>query len=177
MNVIRNATDSDRENIRDLYLQAFSDDEKEIVASLASNLLNEETTPPTLSLVTEIEGSLAGHIVFSPVTPDTATDLRGYILAPLAVRPEYQLRGIGSKLIESGIEHLKKNGIDVIFVYGDPAYYARFGFQSETAIKYIPPYELEYPSGWLAIAFNETGRINESVKISCVGPLLNPKLW
>ena len=64
MTRIREATNLDRENIRDVYLHAFSEGEKRIVAALAVNLLNEETSPETIALVAEIDGAVVGHIAF-----------------------------------------------------------------------------------------------------------------
>ncbi len=177
MSSIRAATNLDCDNIREVHLCAFSGGEAQIVATLASSLLGEETSPETFALVAEIDGTAVGHIAFSPVTVDTNKNLKGYILAPLGVKPEYQKRRIGSKLIEIGIEQLKKKGVNVLFVYGDPKYYGKFGFKAETATNYLPPYELQYPFGWLAIALNEEGSVEQSVKISCVASLRDPALW
>jgi putative acetyltransferase len=177
MTRIREATNLDRENIRDVYLHAFSEGEKRIVAALAVNLLNEETSPETIALVAEIDGAVVGHIAFSPVAIDSNEQWKGYILAPLGIRPEYQKRLIGSKLIESGIKRLSEKGINVLFVYGDPKYYGKFGFEADTASRYSPPYELQYPSGWQAIALNEEGSAESTVTISCVASLRDPELW
>lgn len=59
-------------------MSAFPDGEAQIVATLASRLLNEETTPETFALVAEIDGAVAGHAAFSPVTIDTNRTWRGY---------------------------------------------------------------------------------------------------
>lgn len=174
---IRAATKLDRDNIRQVHLRAFSGDEAQVVATLASNLLSEETSPETLAWVAEIDGTVVGHIAFSPVTFDTHKTLKGYILAPLGVMPEYQKRSIGSDLITVGIEQLSKQGINVLFVYGDPKYYGKFGFKATTATHYLPPYELQYPFGWLAIAINAERSAERTVKISCVMSLRDPALW
>ena len=95
-------------------MRAFSEDERRIVSTLAVNLLSEETSPETITLVAEIDGAVVGHIAFSPVTVDNNEKWTGYILAPLGVKPEYQKRGIGLKLIESGIECLAKKMVNVL---------------------------------------------------------------
>ena len=46
-------------------------------------------------------------------------------------------------------------GVDILFVYGDPKYYSRFGFSADAAVRYIPPYRLQYPFGWQGIALKE----------------------
>ena len=68
---IQTASYRDRADVRDVHLSAFDDDEREIVSKLAVNLLSEETTPQTISLVAEIEGAVVGHVAFSPVTIGT----------------------------------------------------------------------------------------------------------
>jgi putative acetyltransferase len=177
MTSIREATKLDRESIREVHSCAFSEDEKRIVAALAVNLLGEETTPETIALVAEIDGEVVGHIAFSPVTVDNNEKWKGYILAPLGVKPDYQKRRVGSKLIESGKMRLSEKGVNVLFVYGDPKYYGRFGFKADTASGYSPPYGLQYPFGWQAIALNADGSGGSAAKISCVASLRDPKLW
>ncbi len=174
---IRGAKKQDCDNIHQLYLNAFTKEEAKSVASLASALLNEKTSPQTMSLVAEKDGAITGHVAFSPVTFDSFKELKGYILAPLAVKPEFQNCGIGSKLIEHGIAELSSKGVNVLFVYGDPKYYNKFGFTSETAAKYLPPYKLQYPFGWLARTLNWKDSNQIAIKISCVASLQYPELW
>ena len=177
MTRIRVATCLDRDDVREIHLCAFPEGEKQIVSTLAVNLLSEETSPKTISLVAEADGAVVGHIAFSPVTVDNNKNWKGYILAPLGVKPEYQKRQIGSKLIESGMERLSKMGVNVLFVYGDPNYYGQFGFNADLASGYLPPYELQYPFGWQAIILNEGVFTESTVKISCVDPLNDAELW
>jgi len=174
---IRAATSLDRDEIRDVHLRAFPEGENQLVATLADNLLSEETWPETIVLVAEIDGTVVGHIAFSPVTADSNKNWLGYILAPLGVRPEYQKGGIGSKLIESGKELLSINNANVLFVYGDPEYYGRFGFRTEVAARFLPPYELSYPFGWQAIVLREGGSNEQAVKLLCVPSLRDPAFW
>ena len=174
---IRVATSQDRENIREIHLRAFPESERQSVSALAVNLLSERASPGIISLVAEHDGTLVGHIAFSPVTVENDGKWRGYILAPLGVRPEWQNRHIGSSLIASGMAQLSENGINVLFVYGDPMYYSKFGFRAEAAAGYLPPYELQYPSGWQAVVLNETGHAIPTAKISCVASLHKPELW
>lgn len=174
---IRIATSLDRDDVRRVCLAAFSEDEREMVSRLAINLLAEETTPATISLVAETDGAVVGHVAFSPVTIDTDKKWRGYILAPLGVHPELQKRRIGSKLIQHGMQQLSGMGVDVLFVYGDPSYYSRFGFSADAAARYIPPYALQFPFGWQGFAISEPISGKSPVKISCVTPLCDPELW
>jgi len=174
---IRIATSQDRNDIREVYLSAFPENEREIVSKLAINLLSEETTPQTISLVAEIEGAVVGQVSFSPVTIDKNVNLLGYILAPLGVKPDYQKRLIGSKLIEDGMKKLKKAGVNILFVYGDPEYYNRFGFSADAACRYIAPYKLQTPFGWQATVLNKFSTAESTVKLTCVTSLCDPELW
>jgi putative acetyltransferase len=72
------------------------------------------------------------HILFSdlPIEHDHGS-LKALALAPVAVIPEFQRQGIGTKLIREGIERARDAGYSAILVLGDPAYYGRFGFSLE----------------------------------------------
>ena len=174
---IRTATSDDREDIRQVHLAAFPASENALIAALAVNLLSEKTCPETISLVATIGDSIIGHIAFSPVTIDDGMDWHGYILSPAGVVPGDQQRGIGTALIENGIQLLTRNKVNVLFVYGDPDYYGRFGFSFAAAENYAAPYELKYPFGWQATVLNP-GRIrNHAARLSCVPALHQPALW
>ncbi len=177
MNRIRKASNLDREGIREVHLSAFPEGEKQIVATLAVDLLSETTRPETITLVAENDGAIIGHIAFSPVTLQSKEKWQGYILAPLGVKPEFQKSGIGSELINSGKKCLSKNGVNALFVYGDPDYYGKFGFRADTASGYSPPYQIAYPFGWQAIDLNGEGYVESTLNLSCVASLCNPQLW
>ena len=174
---IRTATSLDRDAVHSVHWSAFAEDEREIVSKLAVNLLSEETTPQTISLVAEAEGDVVGHVAFSPVTIGSDEGFQGYILAPLGVKPDCQRRRIGSQLVESGMQQLSRMDVGILFVYGDPRYYSRFGFGAGVAERYVPPYRLQYPSGWQGIALNECSAGKSPVTIGCVTSLCDPVLW
>lgn len=175
---IRKAINLDSESIKDVHRRAFPDSENQLVARLAVNLLDEKTNPETFSLIAEVDKKMVGHIGFSPLFIESNQSWIGYILAPLAVIPGYQKRGIGSKLIHAGIQQLADQGVNRLFVYGDPDYYGRFGFESEAAFGFLPPYPLEYSFAWQAMALNPLELINNNVyPLICVESLRDPKLW
>ncbi len=85
--------------------------------------------PEAVSLVALEKGRVVGHLLFSPVTlSGAARTVRGMGLAPMAVRPERQRRGIGSRLVRAGLDLLRERGCPFVIVLGHPAYYPRFGF-------------------------------------------------
>lgn len=174
---IRLATNLDRDDIKRVYSSAFPDGESGIVAKIAIDLLSENQTPQTISLIAEIDHSIVGHVAFSPVGIDDDEHCLAYILAPLAVQAAYQKRRIGSRLVENGMQRLSAMGVHIVFVYGDPKYYARFGFHADTARNYTTPYDLQYPFGWQAVVLNEYAIEQSPVAIHCVTALCNPELW
>ena len=174
---IRSASIQDCDEIYTVHMSAFPEGEKDVVSKLAINLLAEKTTSQIISLVAEINTTVVGHAAFSPVVIDNNNNVQGYILAPLAVKPDCQNRSIGSKLIEHGIQKLTGMDVNIVFVYGDPAYYGRFGFNTDAAQQFIVPYTLQYPFGWQALVLNVFDLENPPVNMTCVTSLCNPELW
>ena len=81
------------------------------------------------SLVAVEAMQVVGHVLFSPVTLDPLqAGFNGVGLAPVAVSPAHQRRGLGSRLIRAGLAQCRQVGYGVVVVLGDPRYYARFGF-------------------------------------------------
>ena len=91
-----------------------------------------------LSLVAVNGGAVLGHVLFSPLSleaPRPRADAvpRGLGLGPVAVLPERQRTGIGSRLIRAGLDAARRQGYDYVVLLGDPAYYSRFGFRPARA--------------------------------------------
>jgi len=85
---------------------------------------------PELSLVAEENGELVGHILLSKAEVVNEDHIREIIvLAPIAVMPDYQKRGIGGALIREALERVKRLGYGLVLLIGHPAYYPKFGFQ------------------------------------------------
>lgn len=174
---ITDAGPLDRERIHEIYLRAFDDTERETVANLAVALLSEASAPRPVHLIANIDDKLVGHVSFSPVLQKGVPKCIGYILAPLAVSPSWQKRGIGTALVGTGIGRLKLLGDGVLFVYGDPGYYRRFGFSCETAERFVPPFPLRQPLGWQALSLGTTKARDTIISIECVSALCLPELW
>ncbi|MCG7938943.1 MAG: N-acetyltransferase [Candidatus Thiodiazotropha lotti] len=86
-----------------------------------------------LSFVAVEDGSVIGHILFTPANMDD-NSVDGMGLAPMAVLPSHQGEGIGSRLVRYGLDYLRETGCPFVIVLGHPDYYPRFGF--ELASKY-----------------------------------------
>ena len=123
---IRSETARDRDGIRRVNELAFArPDEARLVDALR------DAASPFLSLVAEDDGEIVGHICFTPVAVEredggTATILG---LAPMAVLPERQNQGIGSKLVHAGLDACRNAGYGAVVVLGHPDYYPSFAFE------------------------------------------------
>lgn len=83
----------------------------------------------SLSLVAVEDGRVTGHVLFTPLACDPpCPGWHGLGLGPIAVLPELQGQGIGSRLMDIGLEMARSQGIDFVVLLGDPRYYCRFGF-------------------------------------------------
>jgi len=117
---IRKERPGDIPAIRELNKRAFEQaQEANIVDALRSN------GAVSLSLVATLHDRVVGHIMYSPAE---VGQLTGAGLGPMAVLPEHQRQGVGSKLIEAGNRQLKDAGCPFILVVGHADYYPRFGF-------------------------------------------------
>ncbi len=135
--IIREENESDIASITTVHNQAFNGpDEGKIVKTLRKN------NNLTISLVTEANGKIVGHIAYSPIY-NKDKQIIGLGLAPVAVSPSHQKQGIGSKLIEKGNEIVLSKGFEKIFVLGDPGYYCRFGFKIAKNYNYFSSFDPE----------------------------------
>ena len=118
---VRPETPDDQAAVHEINESAFGGpDEARLVERLRAR------ARPLASLVAE-SGAIVGHILFTPVTLDGfAGLLMG--LAPMAVKPELQRRGVGSALVAAGLRACKSLGSAALVVLGHPEYYPRFGF-------------------------------------------------
>lgn len=138
--LVRPETPADVGAIRDINRAAFGvSAEADLVDHLRADgdLL--------LSLVAEREGRIVGHCGFSRLTvTDAGRMAAGVSLGPVAVLPECQRNGIGRMMIRDGIARLRRAGETLLFVLGDPDYYARFGFDAGAATGFRTPYDGPY---------------------------------
>lgn len=125
---IRPEAPGDEPAIHDLVRRAFAPmpfsggDEQDLV-----DLLRERGELALSLVALDAAGGIVGHVAFSPATIDRE-DRGWFQMAPVAVCPALQRRGIGSALIRDGIDRLRQAGARGVAVVGNPAYYQRFGF-------------------------------------------------
>ena len=117
---IREEQPDDIPAIQDVNRRAFGQDqESNLVDALRTN------HAVLLSLVATLGDRVVGHILYSPAV---IGGVEGAALAPMAVVPEHQRQGIGSRLVSAGNQKLKEAGCPFIIVVGHADFYPRFGF-------------------------------------------------
>jgi putative acetyltransferase len=83
-----------------------------------------------LSIVAEVNEQLAGHILFTPIKIESATESYTTLcLAPMSVLPEFQQKSIGKLLVIQGLQAAKDLGFKSVVVLGHPSFYPKFGFK------------------------------------------------
>jgi putative acetyltransferase len=170
---------SDSEKIEKLFTKVFSESEGAseglLIGKLAHDLMS-GTDPEDLYGFTARENrQIIGTIFFSRLRFES--EFNAFILAPVAIRADYQGQGIGQKLIKFGINKLKENGVGLVFTYGDPDFYKRIGFSPVSEKVAKAPLKLTYPFGWLcqSLAGSEIEPI--AGNSYCVAALNHPEYW
>jgi predicted N-acetyltransferase YhbS len=137
---IRREHDGDEAAIAQVIATAFAAAERSdgSEAAIVARLRDDLELESSYVAVTP-SGAVVGHIAFSRVS------LPGWFgLAPLAVLPDWQRRGIGAALVEAGLEDLRRMDASGCVVLGEPEYYRRFGFAHDPALSFagaaIPEY-------------------------------------
>ncbi len=103
-----------------------------------------------VSLVAEVDDTVVGHVLFSPVSLSAHDNLNIMGLGPMAVAPDHQGKGIGSALVREGLEQCKQLGCQAVVVLGHAEYYPRFGFVP--AARYAIRSEFDVPEDVFMIA-------------------------
>ncbi|MDJ0685658.1 MAG: N-acetyltransferase [Alphaproteobacteria bacterium] len=168
---IRETAPVDAPAIQALLSEAFPD---EALWPVVERLLT--TDAPVLSLCAMQDADLIGHVLFTHcrVAP---TETPVALLAPVAVRADRRRQGVGGALILDGLRRLAASGAGLALVLGDPAYYSRFGFETETAV--TPPYPLPeaWREAWRSRPFSETAPPPLSGPLIVPNPWRDPALW
>lgn len=137
---VRPETPDDYPAVRGIHRLAFGGDGE---ARLVDALRRTPGFKPELSLVALDGGTIVGHILFCPIDIETERgDVATLALGPMAVRPGFQRRGVGSALVRSGLEVCRRTGHTSVVVVGHAEYYPRFGFVPAIPNGICPPFEV-----------------------------------
>ncbi|NLT54659.1 MAG: GNAT family N-acetyltransferase [Actinomycetales bacterium] len=127
MLVVRTESPTDTAEVRDLLVAAFGQDDE---AELVDLLRLSPDYIPELTLVAEEAGEIVGHVMVTwvPLHLDGGGRRDVLCVAPLAVRPDRQRRGIGRALLGEALRRADAMGEPFAGLEGDPEYYSRCGF-------------------------------------------------
>ena len=112
--------------VRAVHTAAFGDP---VVGALADALRtgNAAAGPGLVAACTQ--GRIVGHVGLSRGWVDARPRLvEVLVLSPLGVRPDWQGRGVGARLVVAAQEAAAERGSPLLFLEGSPRYYRRFGF-------------------------------------------------
>lgn len=171
--------ESKYQQVIDLFKSVFSESEGEaegqVIAGFVEKLIASTEPQDLIGCIADEQGVVVGCIFFSRFKVPSGQG--AFILSPVAIATKIQGTGVGQKLIQYGLDHLKSLNVSLAFTYGDPNYYSKTGFKqiSEDIVK--APCALSQPIGWLAQSLN--GQEIEAMvgATQCVEALNDPQLW
>ena len=167
---IRESRSDDWSAIESLYLEAFPDEK---LLPLVRDLLND--TVVALSLVGTIGTRIVGHVIFTKCSV-VGKSVNASLLGPLAVAPAWQQKGIGSAIVQAGLRWLKDSDVNLVLALGDPVFYGRFGFLSESLVEPPIPLPAEWEGAWQSQYLGQPPTTC-SGKLSVPPQWLQPGLW
>lgn len=136
---IRSESPEDYNQISDVIYNAF---EQKNEVRLVETLRNSPDFIVELSLVAILNNLIVGHILFSKIKiKSEEKETTALALAPLAVRPDYQNKGIGTKLVEKGLKECKRLNHKIVNVLGHPNFYPKFGFTPASKFGIMAPFD------------------------------------
>ena len=145
---IRKEEMNDYEAVHQLNLAAFENGPEAVIVDKLRT-----TCENYLAFVAVENDTVVGHILFTPITLKGCQSL-GMGLAPMAVLPSHQRKGIGSLLVRHAIKHLTESGYTFIIVLGHPEYYPRFGFEPASNYKLTSQWEGVPDEAFMALVLN-----------------------
>ena len=109
------------------------------------------------SLVDQEIDKIVGYALFTKMhVKSKETTHEVLALAPVAVLPEYQGKGIGSQLLHRGLEIAKELGFKVVIVLGHDKYYPKFVFKVASSYGIEAPFEVP-ESNFMALELIDKG--------------------
>ena len=175
---IKETSSKDIENIFSVEKEAFGRDD---VVNLAIDLLNDSSAEPRISLLAYHKEKAIGHIIFTRATIEGMNESPLiHILAPLAIIPDYQNKGIGGILIKEGIKRLKELDSKIVFVLGHIEYYPKYGFINDAQkFGFSPTYPIpeEVKDAWMVQNLTGEGLPEIKGRVVCAEVMDRPEHW
>ena len=179
----RPATDHDTTALLGVHRAAFATD---VEADLVAELLRATAATARQSWVADSGGTVVGHVLLTGGDTGgearTASPVGIMLLCPLAVLPSHQHAGVGTTLVRAALAAAGSDGIASVTVFGDPAYYSRFGFRSLLPAGPQPAFDVgpAHRDAWQTLYLGEDqapGGLLDGVRPVWPAPLMRPELW
>jgi len=176
---IRTHRAGDTRAIETLVASAFTESEGEEegaqVGALVGELMATTASDDLVGFVAVDGEEIVAAIFFSRLRFPEESAV--FLLSPVAVRTLYQGRGVGQAVIARGLQEMKERGVRTVVTYGDPAFYAKIGFEPVSPDTIPPPFDLSQPEGWLAQSLTHDPIEPLAGPSSCVEAFGDPTYW
>jgi putative acetyltransferase len=131
---IRTEREGDRGTVEEIIREAFWDLHVPGCCEhyLAHRLRSHEDFIPELDLVLEVDGELAGNIMYTraKLVRDDGYAMGILTFGPVSIAPRWQRKGFGTRLIERSFGIARAGGWESVVIFGNPANYVGLGFKS-----------------------------------------------
>jgi predicted N-acetyltransferase YhbS len=131
--------------VQDAFSDATRDGSEEV--RIVADTWALAAAPDGFDLVAVDEKLVVGHVLGAWGDVDGRAIVG---IAPLAVAPGHQHRGVGTALMTELLAHAVRKGLPMVVLLGDPGYYGRFGFE---------------PSGPFGITYRPVGADNPHFQV------------
>ena len=167
------------EEIKQLFTKVFSDSEGQsegvLIGNLTYDIMTGTDSQDLYGFIATENKQIIGSIFFTRLTFESGVN--AFLLSPVAIHTSHQGKGIGQKLINFGINHLKENRVSIVFTYGDPDFYSKVGFKLITEKTAKAPLKLTQPEGWLAQSLVSDEVEPIAGNSYCVEAFNKPEIW
>jgi putative acetyltransferase len=168
-----------KEEVASLFSSVFTSSEGagegQLISRLASALAARIDNQEVIGIGACENGKLIGAIFFTRLR--FKEPVEAYMLSPVAVSTAHQGKGVGQALIRHGLNSLKNRSATMVMTYGDPAFYAKTGFQALPEDTIQAPHKLSMPQGWLAQHLAGDVMPNLKSRPACVSEFDDPAYW
>lgn len=165
--------------VTSLFISVFSSSEgkKEgaLIGNLTSELFSSIDSQDIICIAAYEEEIIIGAIFFTRL--QFISDIKVYMLAPVAVATSHQGKGVGQALINYGLNELKKRSVSAAVTYGDPSFYSKVGFLPLSENIIMAPLKLSMPEGWLGKPLLKETIVPMIDRPTCVKAFNDPALW
>ena len=167
------------EEIKQLFTKVFSDaeglSEGVLIGNLTYDIMTGTDAQDLYGFIAIENEKIIGSIFFTRLTFQSGVN--AFLLSPVAIHTSFQGKGIGQKLINFGISHLKEDRVSIVFTYGDPNFYSKVGFKLISEKIARSPLKLTYPEGWLAQSLVSDEVEPIAGNSYCVEAFNKPEIW